>query len=323
MEANISMIFEAFSSTAIGIGDGYMDGRQFTKMAKDSKILGKKITTTDMDIIFAKVKDKGSRKINETQFVSALQLLAAKKSISLDQFVDQIVDAGGPKFRGTRADHVELHDNRETYTGVYANGGPTTVDSVHVPDLSGLVDRTDGLHLDDSGPNPASHKKSPKAKLVTSGQPAATLQEVFFSFTNGAADMDGRQLVKLTKDTKILNKKLTTTDVDIDFSKVKRKGARKITFAEFSKLIRMWAPKRGMSEDELINHILARGGPSFRGTKTDSVRLHDDMDGYTGVYARGGPSTIGGGRADDLGRINDLSQLADRSIANVRGVKQC
>jgi len=45
-----------------------MDGKIFAKMAKDCKILDKNLTTTDIDIIFAKVKDKAARKINFSQF---------------------------------------------------------------------------------------------------------------------------------------------------------------------------------------------------------------------------------------------------------------
>ena len=47
------------------------------------------------------------------------------------------------------------------------------------------------------------------------------------------------------------------------------------------------------------------------------MRFHDDKDQYTGVYAHGGPSTVGG-----TGGISDISQLCDRTDANVRGVKK-
>ena len=44
-----------------------MDGKTFAKVAKDTKILDKtKLTATDIDLIFAKVKDKAARKINYT-----------------------------------------------------------------------------------------------------------------------------------------------------------------------------------------------------------------------------------------------------------------
>ena len=40
-----------------------MDGKVFAKVAKDCKILDKKLTNTDVDLIFAKIKDKSARKI--------------------------------------------------------------------------------------------------------------------------------------------------------------------------------------------------------------------------------------------------------------------
>ena len=47
---------------------------------------------------------------------------------------------------------------------------------------------------------------------------------------------------------------------------------------------------------------MSQGGPVFAGTQADAVRFHDDKDQYTGVYAHGGPSTIGG-----TGGISDIS----------------
>jgi hypothetical protein len=38
---------------------------------------------------------------------------------------------GGPILRGTKAEQVRLHDDKTTYTGVYAQGGPTTVDDIN------------------------------------------------------------------------------------------------------------------------------------------------------------------------------------------------
>lgn len=49
-----------------------MDGKQFMKLAKDCKLLDKKLTATDIDLIFPKVKDKGARKITYAQFEKAV-----------------------------------------------------------------------------------------------------------------------------------------------------------------------------------------------------------------------------------------------------------
>jgi len=64
--------------------------------------------------------------------------------------------------------------------------------------------------------------------------------------------------------------------------------------------------------------ICAVGGPVFAGTKADKVKFHDDKSLYTGVYAQGGPTTVDAGK----GAISDISQLCDRSSADVRGIKK-
>lgn len=68
----------------------------------------------------------------------------------------------------------------------------------------------------------------------------------------------------------------------------------------------------------MVDQICSVGGPIFTGTKAKKVKLHDDKSTYTGVYAKGGPSTV------DFGKtvINDIRHLCDRSEADVRGVKK-
>lgn len=67
--------------------------------------------------------------------------------------------------------------------------------------------------------------------MSTSHSPAASIQDVFLGFTAGADAMDGKVFAKVAKDCKLLDKKLTSTDVDLIFAKIKDKSARKISFA--------------------------------------------------------------------------------------------
>ena len=46
------------------------------------------------------------------------------------------------------------------------------------------------------------------------------------------------------------------------------------------------------------------GGPTFSGTKADAVKYHDDKSQYTGVYAKGGPSTVDAGKG---GQVSDIA----------------
>lgn len=69
--------------------------------------------------------------------------------------------------------------------------------------------------------------------MTINNEPAASLEEVFLGFTGGAKEMEGKTFAKLAKDTKILDKALTATDIDLIFAKIKDKTARKITVNQF------------------------------------------------------------------------------------------
>ena len=49
---------------------------------------------------------------------------------------------------------------------------------------------------------------------------------------------------------------------------------------------------QGVSTSEIIR-IIAAGAPKAQGvTQAEAVRFHDDKSLYTGVYAKGGPSSV-------------------------------
>lgn len=123
-----------------------MDGKTFAKFAKDCGLLDKKLTTTDIDLIFSKVKGTSAvRKISYDQFKTGVSQMATKKGVSEDELHKTILSTGGPHFAGTKADYVKFHDDKSTYTGVYAKGGPTNVDAGkggHISDISQTCDRS-------------------------------------------------------------------------------------------------------------------------------------------------------------------------------------
>jgi hypothetical protein len=59
-----------------------MEGKQFAKCIKDNKILEKKVTGTDIDLIFAKIKNKAARRISYTEFLNGLELVAQRKGLT-------------------------------------------------------------------------------------------------------------------------------------------------------------------------------------------------------------------------------------------------
>ena len=147
---------------------------------------------------------------------------------------------------------------------------------------------------------------------------AKSLKDVFKSFTGGKPEMESKVYAKLYKETGIIDKKFTVNDADINFSKVKSGKVKVITFDQFEKTLELAAAKKGTTKDALVQKIIAHGGATYAGTKADYVKFHDDKSTYTGVYARGGPTTVDAGR----GKISDISQLCDRTGADVRGVKK-
>lgn len=130
-----SQLSQVFASFAGGEGDE-MDGRAWVKCLKDCRLLGKGVTTIDADLIFAKVKPKGGRRIDLEGFQRALALLAERKGKSEFSIVWQVAQSLGPDYSngitvGPSTDFgpERFYYDTSTYTGTWKNGGPTTAGS--------------------------------------------------------------------------------------------------------------------------------------------------------------------------------------------------
>lgn len=107
-------------------------------------------------------------------------------------------------------------------------------------------------------------------------------------------EMNGKNFVKLCKDCKVIDgKNITSTDVDIVFSKVKAKTARVITFEQFIQAMTELAPKRfkGKGQEEalqLLYGLIAGKEPSNVGVtkvaKAAAVDRLTDSSKYTGSH---------------------------------------
>eukprot|EP00743_Colponemidia_sp_Colp-15_P009366 GILK01010241.1.p1 GENE.GILK01010241.1~~GILK01010241.1.p1 ORF type:complete len:174 (-),score=29.89 GILK01010241.1:131-652(-) len=144
-----------------------------------------------------------------------------------------------------------------------------------------------------------------------------SLQDAFEAFASfGGAptkEMDNAHFTKMLKESKIIDgKTFTGTDADLLFSKIKGKGERKITFAQFQNGLADIATKK-KSSSEAIADIITNSSPQSSGTKADAVKFHDDKNLYTGVYKAGGPTNIDRDPAS-------LSGIVDRRVSNdIRG----
>lgn len=56
-DSELRKSYQSFASHGkSGVKNPAMDGKNWSKCCKDSKVVGGKITTTDVDIVFSKVK---------------------------------------------------------------------------------------------------------------------------------------------------------------------------------------------------------------------------------------------------------------------------
>ncbi|XP_048402513.1 tubulin polymerization-promoting protein family member 3-like [Stegostoma tigrinum] len=125
-------------------------------------------------------------------------------------------------------------------------------------------------------------------------------------------EMNGKNWSKICKDCKVIDgKTVTSTDVDILFSKVKSKSARVITFEEFKMALAELAPKRfkGKSQEEALASIyalIAGKDPTNAGVtvayKGGGVDRLTDTSKYTGSHKE---------RFDESGKGKGLSGRED------------
>jgi hypothetical protein len=106
-----------------------IDSARFLKLCKDGKVLDKNFRLFDLDIVFQKNSKK--RRMGFKGLQKAFLEISLKKNSDVIKVIDKLFinTSDGPSIRGTFADdHVRLHDDKSTYTGVYKAGGPTNVD---------------------------------------------------------------------------------------------------------------------------------------------------------------------------------------------------
>ncbi|TPX57673.1 hypothetical protein PhCBS80983_g03683 [Powellomyces hirtus] len=146
--------------------------------------------------------------------------------------------------------------------------------------------------------------------------------------------MDGAKFAKFARDNKLIdNKKVTSTDVDIIFNKVKPKGARKLDWNTFLEGLTQIAEKKNSGKqgrealDSLIGLIIKKGGgPIATGTAPKSDAIVDrltDTSKYTGTHKlrfdEAGQGRGAAGR-DRPSATSDLSKITNREETSLRGL---
>ena len=85
--------FATFGNRAVGNDEVLLDSRACQKLCKDSGLTGKKLTTTEIDLLFASVKPKGERKVDFKTFVQLVHLFAVKLERSHAEVVVMIASS--------------------------------------------------------------------------------------------------------------------------------------------------------------------------------------------------------------------------------------
>jgi len=259
-----SVVFKTYMGS-----DEKFEARDLRKLCQDCCLHCRKFRPTDLDIIFASVKEKGKITINFEGFKDCIRGIAKKKQCPVKAVQAAVAEreALGMEFNATQADAVRLHDDKTLYTGIHARGG------AHDDDVSGATLRSERLRS--SGR--LDHNEQEEL-------PWEQTKEAFIVFCKGDEYLDGREFTQMCADCGLYNKKFNRNDADITFNKVKNRGERKIDFEQFKDACVSIATKRKSTVAD-VQKAVHEGLPTMKGvTEAEYVRFHDDKSAYTGVH---------------------------------------
>mmetsp|Transcript_68885 Transcript_68885/g.128594 ORF Transcript_68885/g.128594 Transcript_68885/m.128594 type:complete len:324 (+) Transcript_68885:67-1038(+) len=292
--------FEAYCGSAPD-----MSMHSFAKLCKECKLIGRRLTTGDVDLVFARVVRDGRgngtpRRMNLRLFEDALRVLAEKMDMNVCEVCEIIEEHAGPQRRFTKAEAVRFHDDKSTYTGTHVYGGPDagrkgagTADtsmwlaSLRPHERRGSVtsECSTITPRDDSEELHMTPRDSVRRRKVR-----RSLEEIFQKYCGNRASMDTQSFSKLCKDAHLLGRDLTIADTDLIFASVVPTGHRRLEMVWFPHALWHVAEKKGVDVDVIVASVVASTtGPSRKATLVEDVRLFDDKDTYTGTHAHGGP----------------------------------
>ena len=99
---------------------GTMDSRTYIKLCRETKMLNKKFSSGDADLVFTHVSHKHPNFTYTVFRHHALVEIAAKKEVDVKTLVKKLEVHDGPVLHATHADQVRFHDDQSTYTGAVA-----------------------------------------------------------------------------------------------------------------------------------------------------------------------------------------------------------
>lgn len=112
-----------------------MTNTVFAKFCKDSKLLDKKFTKPDIDMVWSKAAGK-EKKVGFPVFIELLKGIAAKKSTEYSEVEAFVLENAKVTSSGTKGES-RFYDDKSQWTGSAVNGGPTNNDNV--PTLASMT----------------------------------------------------------------------------------------------------------------------------------------------------------------------------------------
>ncbi|KAI9351240.1 p25-alpha-domain-containing protein [Obelidium mucronatum] len=145
----------------------------------------------------------------------------------------------------------------------------------------------------------------------------------------GGSTMDGAKWAKFARDSNLIdNKKITSTEIDIIFNKVKAKNSRRIDWEEFQAALKMVAEKKYAEKHaqdaftQVMYDVCVRAhGPVSKATAVQKDAVLDrltDVNGYTGSHKNRFDSAgrgLGLQGRDTISRTDTLGKIVSRDIA--------
>jgi len=259
-EGHEKEVFDLFLSFCHG---GEIDSRTFIKLLKDTKSLNKKkFSSGDADLIFQKHKTKqgtSAKALSYNVFRNGMVPdIAAKKEISVEKYIAKLAECEGPHLHATHAQANRFHDDKSTYTGAHAQGGPSFEPKTDLQDnldrsaadVRGIKIKGEDIEVTDAHHSAAlkvqniHRKKEAKRRVDTmreikkdaenvdpdsfdkpgNSESENALKQVFLKFCP-TGEMDSKTFIKLLRDATVINRKFTATDGDLIFQKTKAKAS--------------------------------------------------------------------------------------------------
>ena len=109
------------------------------------------------------------------------------------------------------------------------------------------------------------------------------IRRVFAAYSPQGS-LDSRTYIKLCRDMKFLNKKFSSGEADLIFSKVSHAHPQ-INYSIFRHQILVdIASKKEVGVDKLLQKLATSEGPVLHATTAEKVRFHDDQSTFTGTH---------------------------------------